>query len=137
MDWLNPIIDKLSSVDPLVWSVLGGFVAPYVQEALKQVREFGEKSNYVIGVLVLPGLIGAGTAVIGSMTDSGAFANLNPALVAGASAGISAVVGQLKYGLSLRPKQQLKKENEMLKSSPAKWMDAPDLPAPEPTVSEY
>jgi hypothetical protein len=137
MEVLNDILNKLSSVDPLVWAVLGGYVAPYAQELLKRVSDFGERANYLVALLVIPGLI----AVLSGVTSPELLAGVHPLLQLAITTCAAAVVSQLKYGLSLRPKVLLQRENAQLKATTApveqNFLEAPATPLPEPTVSEY
>jgi predicted PurR-regulated permease PerM len=112
MEAINDILNKLAGVDPLVWAVLGGYLAPYAHEALKKVTDFGEKANYLVALLVIPGLI----AVLTGVSSPELLAGLHPLLQLAIGTAAAAIVSQLKYGLSLRPKVLLKRENARLNS---------------------
>ena len=110
---INDLLHKLQSVDPLVWAALAAYFAPYVQHALNKVRDFGRSSNYVIALIVVPLVIAALTA----LPNSELLASLNPTLKVVLTATFAAVVSQLKYGLSLKPKLDTKQELEQLRSA--------------------
>ena len=109
---INEVLDKLQTVDPLIWTTLAAYFAPYAQEALKHVKEFGEKSNYFIALVVIPGVIAAVTGLQSSDVLNG----VHPLVATALTATLAAVVSQLRYGLSLKPKMSLKQELEALRA---------------------
>lgn len=130
MQIMNDLLDKLATVDPLVWATLAAYFAPYAQELLNKVRDFGRSSNYLLGLVVIPGAI----AVATSLQSPEALNGVHPAVASILTATLAAVVSQLKYGLSLKPRLDQKKELSELRTLSASISEP--LPVHQ-TVSEY
>lgn len=109
---INEILDKLQQVDPLVYATVAAYFAPYAQQALKKVAELGEKGNYLVALIVIPAVIAALTGVMNANLLDG----IHPLLQLAITTAIAALVSQLKYGLSLRPRILQKRELEKLRT---------------------
>lgn len=128
MEVLSNLFDKLQKVDPLVWAALAAYFAPYAQNLLNRVRDLGRSSNYVIALIVVPTVIASLTC----LQSSHLLATLTPSLKLILTAALAAVVSQLKYGLSLKPKQDKTEELESLRAQLApKAVDGPAVTPPE------
>jgi predicted PurR-regulated permease PerM len=128
MEVVNDLLTRLQHVDPLVWAALAAYFAPYAQDLLNRVRDFGRSSNYVIALVVVPALI----AGLSGVEHASALAGLHPFLRVVLTATLAAVVSQLKYGLSLKPRQDTLEELTSLRSQLA----APAAVAPRVVLPE-
>lgn len=128
MEVLTDLFNKLQHVDPLVWAALAAYFAPYAQDLLNRVRDFGRSSNYLIALVAVPAVI----AGLTGLENSHVLAGVHPFIKVMLTGTLAAVVSQLKYGLSLKPKQDTQEELNTLRAQLApKAVDGPRVTAPE------
>ncbi len=130
---IDQLLTKLQHIDPLFWAILGGYFAPYIQELLKRLTEVGERANYFIALVLLPLAIAALTGLASPQLLS----NVHPLLQVVIPALVAAVVGQLKYGLSLNPHLKQKAELASLKATPEPMIFSDPTPESPATVTDY